>query len=129
MTTEARIRANRANAWKSAGLGVRSDRVSGIGVTDRTPAPSAPIPRAFAPNKPNFGHGKTKGKCFAGKELWSRGPAKSTGKTKPNLGRMGHVGKDGSRMWGDFAGEWNAPNEPNFGSGKSRDKCFTGKEL
>jgi hypothetical protein len=34
-------------------------------------------------------------------------------KTKPNLGELGHVGKGGPRMWGDFAGKWNAQNEPN----------------
>ena len=69
MTTEAQIQANRANAHKSTGVGVRSDRVSGIGVRDGTAAPSAPVPWASAPNKPNFGHGKAKGKWFAGKEL------------------------------------------------------------
>jgi hypothetical protein len=45
--------------------------------------------RANAPNKPNFGHGKEKGKCFSGKELQPIGPAKSTGKTKPIPGRAG----------------------------------------
>jgi hypothetical protein len=113
MTTEAQVQANRANAQKSTGLRVRSDRVSEIGVRDGTPAPSAPVPWASAPNKPNFCHGKTKGKWFTGKELWLSGPAKSTGKTKPNLGELGHLGKGGPRMGGDFAGKWNARNEPN----------------
>jgi hypothetical protein len=48
---------------------------------------------ASAPNKPNLGHGKTKGKWFAGKELWLSGPAKSTEKTKPNLGAPGESGR------------------------------------
>ena len=70
MTTEAQVQANRANAQKSTGLCVRSDRVSEIEVRDGTPAPSAPARWASAPNKPNFGHGKANGKWFAGKELW-----------------------------------------------------------
>jgi hypothetical protein len=37
--------------------------------------------------------------------------------TKPNLGRMGHVGKGSPRMWGDCAGKWNARNEPNSPAG------------
>jgi hypothetical protein len=45
--------------------------------------------RANAPNKPNFGHGKAKGKWFAGKELRPIGPAESAGKTKPISGRAG----------------------------------------
>ncbi len=83
MTTEAQIQANRADARKSTGLRLRSDRVSGIWVRDGTATPSAPVPWASAPNKPNFGHGKTKDKWFAAKELWLSGPAKSTEKTKP----------------------------------------------
>ncbi len=101
MTTEAQTGANRANAQKSTGLCVRSDRVSGIGVRDVTPAPSAPVPWASAPNKPNLGHSKTKGKWFAGKELWLSGPAKSTGKTKPNLGASG-VSGGGRRAGGAY---------------------------
>jgi hypothetical protein len=96
MTTEAQIQANRANAQKSTGPRVRSDRVSGIMVRDGTPVPSAPLPCAPAPNKPNLGRGNAKGKWFVGKELWLSGPAKSTGKTKPNLGRTGNLG-DGAR--------------------------------
>ncbi len=131
MTTKAQTQANRAHAQKSTGLCVRSDRVSGIGVTDVTPAPSAPVPWASAPNKPNLGHGKTKGKWFLGKELWLIGPAKSTGKTKPNLGAMGDLGAGRAGPWPEpivrqrLVARCRSGNEANLTGrpGPQRQKC------
>ncbi len=45
-----------------------------------------PDTRAFVPNKPNFGLGKTKDKCCVDKELQRMGCGSSRGKTKPKGG-------------------------------------------
>jgi hypothetical protein len=39
--------------------------------------------RAIAPNKPNFGGGKSRDKCLAGKELWLIAHSIGLGQTKP----------------------------------------------
>jgi hypothetical protein len=52
----------------------------------------------MAPNKANFRRRNGRGKCLAGKELWHIAPAIGFGKTKPNLGELGHLGKSGPRI-------------------------------
>jgi len=81
-----------SDAWQSglrighrpaAGRPLRAAR-PGAGCTNK-----ANWPGRIAPNKPNFGHGKEKGKWFVRKDLGPTRPAKSTGKTKPIPGRPG----------------------------------------
>ncbi len=74
-------------------------------------SPIHPACGSMAPNKANFPRTNGRGKCLAGKELWYSVPAIGFGKTKPNLGEPGHLGKGGPRIWGDVAGKWNAQNE------------------
>jgi hypothetical protein len=65
-------------------------RIADLGLWDR-PAASGLL-TASAPNKPNFGPGKMKGKCCANEELQQVGCGSGPGKTKPIRPRGGYRG-------------------------------------
>ncbi len=62
-------------------------------------------PKAGCTNKANFRRGHGSGKWLVEKELWCIVPSTGFGKTKPNLGRMGHLGNTASDrdQWCDIA--------------------------
>ena len=55
-----------------------------------------PTRGSIAPNKANSRHGVRRGKGLAGKELWLIAHSMDLGKTKPNLGELGHLGDGAS---------------------------------
>ncbi len=87
MTTEAQIQANRANEQKSTGPRVRSDRVSGIGVTRCDACPFGPCPLSFCAKQTQFGPWQSKGQVVCRKGVMVERTCKEHWKNKPNFWR------------------------------------------
>jgi hypothetical protein len=95
---------NKANSGRSPvdgarGTGAKCAKRTQFGPGGREGARVAGRPRrdTTAPNKANFRRRNGRGKCLAGKKLWYIVPAIGFGKTKPNLGELGHLGKGEGR--------------------------------
>ena len=86
-------------------------------------------PDATAPNKPNFGPGKMKGKCCANKGLRQVGCGSGPGKTKPIRSGGGYQGQGSAARVPAPELRASCTNKPNSDRGHVRGKSCRGKEL
>jgi hypothetical protein len=86
-------------------------------------------PNANAPNKPNLGPGKMKGKCCANKELRQVGCGSGPEKTKPIRSGGGYQGQGSAARAPAPELRASCTNKPNSDRGHVRGKSCRGKDL